>query len=77
VPEGTCAIIRRIHELAEEDRRIMDFLEDKKIGPGQEVLVKESMPFNQTVTVWVSDEPVSLGFAVARYIFGEITVCAA
>jgi DtxR family Mn-dependent transcriptional regulator len=72
LPVGSFAIIRRIHELAEDDRQIMAFLESKKLSPGQEVMVKELLPFNETVTIHVGNELVSLGFAVARYIFGEV-----
>lgn len=72
VTPGTRVTIRRIHEFAEEDRRIMGFLEEKKIGPGQEVLVEEVLPFNQTVAVCVGTDAVTLGFALARYIYGEV-----
>lgn len=72
LPVGSFAIIRRIHELAEDDRQIMAFLESKKLSPGQEVMVKELLPFNETVTVNVGNELVSIGFAVARYIFVEV-----
>ncbi len=70
-PVGKRMIVRRIHELAEDSPQIMAFLEEKRIEPGQEVVVEEVLPFNQTLTLCVAGEPVSLGFAVARYIFVE------
>ncbi len=69
--QGEKGIIRRIHEFAEGSPDILIFLEQKHIAPGQEVQVQEILPFNETITLRVNDEPVSLGFAVARYIYFE------
>lgn len=68
---GTRMIIRRIHEFAEETDGILDFLEKNGIKPGQEITILEILDFNQTVKVDVMNQVVSLGFAVARYVFGE------
>lgn len=65
------AIIRRIHEFAEENPDLLNFLIENKILPGAEVQILDILPFNQTVTVQVDDIPVTLGFAAARYIFAE------
>lgn len=70
-PVGVRMVIRRIHEFAEENDMILSFLEEKKIAPGQEVIICESLPFNQTVTLNIMGEPVTLGFSVARFIYAE------
>lgn len=68
---GEKVIIRRIHELAEENPPLLSFLEEKHMIPGAEATIGEILPFNQTVSVDVNGRPVTLGFAVARYIFAE------
>ncbi|KAF0110235.1 MAG: putative DtxR family transcriptional regulator [Chloroflexi bacterium] len=69
---GDCVTIRRIHELAEEIPDLLTFLEEKKISPGQQVKVTEVLPFNQTVTLDVLENLVTLGFSTARQIFVEV-----
>ena len=71
-PTGARLIVRRIHEFAEENEKVMSFLEDNQIGPGQEIIVNEVLAFNQTVNVRVADRIVAVGFPVARYVFAEI-----
>jgi DtxR family transcriptional regulator, Mn-dependent transcriptional regulator len=73
IPTGAVVTIRRVHELAEENRELLAFLEDKGILPRVEVTLGEILPFNQTITILVKDQPVTLGFAVAKYIFAETT----
>jgi len=68
---GARGVIRRIHEFAEDNAAILAFLEEKRIAPGQEVRIQEILPFNETITLCVDDQPVSLGFTVAQYIFFE------
>lgn len=68
---GDHVIIRRIHELAEDIPELLDFLEEKHIEPGQSVSVTEILPFNETITLKVADEEVTLGFGIARQIFVE------
>jgi DtxR family transcriptional regulator, Mn-dependent transcriptional regulator len=68
---GENGIIRRIHEFAEGNHEILAFLQKNHIAPGQEVRVEEVLSFNETITLRVDQQPVSLGFAVARYIFIE------
>jgi len=72
-PSGAKGAIRRVHEFAEDNPTILAFLEEKRIAPGQEIQVEEILPFNETVTIRVGDNPVSLGFSVARYIFVDLT----
>ena len=69
---GGRGVIRRVHEFAENDPAVLAFLEEKHIEPGQEAEVLEVLPFNQTLTLRVGGQPVSLGFAVARCIFLEL-----
>lgn len=69
---GDCVTIRRIHELAEEIPELLAFLEQKHIEPGQKVKVNEVLPFNQTITLDVMNDLVTLGFATAKQIFVEV-----
>lgn len=72
IENGRSVTIRRIHELAEENAPLLDFLEKRQIIPGKRVLVTEILPFNQTVTLEVNGTAVTLGNAAARYIFVEV-----
>ncbi|MHC1782549.1 MAG: metal-dependent transcriptional regulator [Anaerolineaceae bacterium] len=69
--EGQKVIFRRVHEFGEDNPHVLSFLEENGICPGTEIKVKKILPFNQTITVEVGGGDVSLGFAVARYIFTE------
>lgn len=69
---GDSVTIRRIHELAEDIPELLAFLEEKHIEPGQKVRVVEVLPFNQTVTLDVLDNLVTLGFSTAKQIFVEV-----
>jgi DtxR family Mn-dependent transcriptional regulator len=68
---GEPVIIRRIHEFAENNQDLLEFLIDNGVLPGAQAKVMEVLPFNQTLTITVADKPVTLGFPVARYIFVE------
>lgn len=70
-PVGENLIIRRIHEFAEDNESIMIFLEQNQIKPGQAITIEEVLAFNHTLNVCVSNKTISLGFAVAKYIFAE------
>jgi DtxR family Mn-dependent transcriptional regulator len=61
--------IKRIHEIAEYNADLMAFLESKGIMPGAEAIVRESLPFNQTIALEVQGQIVTLGFAAASFIF--------
>ena len=71
VPAGESVTIRRVHELAEENTELLSFFETKGIMPGRQATVDEVLDFNQTVTLDVQDQPVTLGFAAARYVYVE------
>ncbi len=64
-------IIKRIHEIAEQNSELMEFLEAKGIMPGVHAKVSERLSFNQTITLRVKKQNVTLGFASAKYIFVE------
>jgi len=65
-------IIKRIHEIAEQNSELMAFLETKGILLGVHAKVLEMLPFNQTITIEVKGQQITLGFASAKYIFVEI-----
>lgn len=69
---GANVTIRRIHELAEDIPELLAFLEEKHIEPGQKVRVVDILPFNETVTLEVLDNLVTLGFSTAKQIFVEV-----
>ena len=71
IPAGETVTIRRIHELGEENADLLAFLEAKKIMPGAQATVTEVLPFNHTISVEVNGQAVILGFAAARYVYGE------
>jgi DtxR family Mn-dependent transcriptional regulator len=64
--------IKRIHELAEYDLELLAFLEEKGLVPDAEVTVREVLPFNQTVTLQVQGQTVTLGYASAQHLFVEL-----
>jgi DtxR family Mn-dependent transcriptional regulator len=68
---GETVIIRRIHELGENDPELMRFLEKNELVPGEEVEIVEILQFNQTLSLKVNDHLVSLGFSTAKLIFVE------
>ena len=69
--EGDRIVIKRVHELAEYNVELLEFLESKGLTPGAEALVREVLPFNQTITLEVNGQAVTLGFASAQYLFIE------
>lgn len=68
---GNRFIVRRIHELAEDTPQVLAFLEQNKVEPGNSLEVQENLPFNQTVSIMIDAKTVSIGYAMARYIFLE------
>ena len=71
IPVGERVIIRRIHELAEEDSELLAFFESVGIMPESSAEVLAVLPFNQTITLKIQNEPVTLGFIAARQVFVE------
>lgn len=68
---GDNVVIRRIHEFAEDNQDLLRFLFENKVMPGSKVVIFENLPFNQTLTLKVGNQPVTLGFPAARSIYGE------
>jgi len=73
VQVGTCFSIRRVHETAEGDTELMQFLEYNGIIPGVPAKLVENLTFNQTLTLDVDGNKVTLGYASARYIWVEFS----
>lgn len=71
VEAGRVVTIRRIHELAEENTPLLEYLEKNGLVPGVHVEVTEVLPFNQTISLKVGERLVTLGNAVAKHIFVE------
>jgi Fe2+ transport system protein FeoA len=70
---GEKVIIRRIHETAEDNHELLEFLETNGIVPGVLAEVTEILSFNQTLSLQLGDKNVALGFPTAKYIFVEKT----
>jgi DtxR family transcriptional regulator, Mn-dependent transcriptional regulator len=68
---GDEVIIRRIHEMAEENLELMQFFEINRLIPGARVQVLEVLPFNQTLTLQTAERQVIVGNSAAKYIFVE------
>ena len=72
VPIGVEITIRRIHEFAEDNQDLLDFLGKNKVEPGKKAQVKENLPFNETLAIDINGKSVTLGFAAAKYIFVDL-----
>lgn len=72
IEAGRSVTIRRIHELAEENAALLEFLEKHKIMPGASATVTEILPFNQTMALSVDGQVVTLGNVAAKYIFVQV-----
>jgi DtxR family Mn-dependent transcriptional regulator len=68
---GDKVIIRRIHETAEGNHDLLQFLEINGIIPGAQAKVAEILPFNQTISLRLNEKEVTLGFPAAKFIFVE------
>ena len=71
LPVGTRAVIRRVHEFAEDNLELLKFLVEHKIMPGAIIAIAEVLPFNQTITIQHANQSIALGFASARFIFAQ------
>jgi len=69
---GSTIFIRRIHETAEDESEKLQYLERNGIIPGAQAVVKENLPFNQTVSLNVDGKIITLGFPTAEDIFVEV-----
>ncbi len=68
---GSTVIIRRIHEMAEENTELLAFLEANRLMPGNKAIVTDILPFNETLTLDVNGHSVTLGTITAKRIFVE------
>jgi DtxR family Mn-dependent transcriptional regulator len=68
---GEKVTIRRIHETAEDDPKLLEFLETNGILPGAKAKVIEILSFNQTLSLQLGEHKVVLGFPTAKFIFVE------
>jgi len=73
IQTGEKVIIRRIHETAEDNHELMEFLEVNGIIPGTHAELCNVLSFNQTLCLQVGEKQVALGFSTAKYIFVEKT----
>ncbi len=71
MPEGARVTIRRIHETAEGDEALMQFLEGHGLVPGAQARIEQVLPFNQTITLSIEGQRVVLGTSAAGFIYGE------
>lgn len=71
IPLNEEVTIRRVHEAAEAHPEILNYLESNGIIPGVKVVVREILPFNETLLLEAGQKLVSLGFRTARYLFVE------
>jgi DtxR family transcriptional regulator, Mn-dependent transcriptional regulator len=69
ITAGNNVIIRRIHETAEDNHELMQFLETHGVIPGIQAEVTEVLGFNQTISLKTGGNTISVGFPAAKYIF--------
>jgi len=72
VAAGTKLIIRRIHEHAEDNPELLQYLEQKNVLPGVEAEVVSVLDFNKTVSLKMGETTVALGTSIAKYIYAEV-----
>jgi len=69
LPVGSETVVCRVHEFAEDNKDLLDFLGKNKIEPGTNIRVSEKLPFNQTITIVINGGEVTLGNRTAEFIF--------
>jgi DtxR family transcriptional regulator, Mn-dependent transcriptional regulator len=74
IAAGEKLILRRIHETAEGNPDLMQFLETNGMIPGAAAEVTEVLAFNQTIGLKVGRRRVTVGFPTAKYIFVERSI---
>jgi DtxR family Mn-dependent transcriptional regulator len=73
LPLNESVTLRRVHEQIEDNHELLNFLIERRVLPGIQAEIVESLPFNQTLTLSVDGKNVTLGFSAARLIFAERT----
>jgi DtxR family Mn-dependent transcriptional regulator len=71
IAPGEKVTIRRIHETAEDNHELLQFLEANGMIPGAQAEVTEVLAFNQTISLKLGKRNAIVGFPVAKYIFVE------
>jgi DtxR family transcriptional regulator, Mn-dependent transcriptional regulator len=71
---GEKVTIRCIHETAEDNHELLQFLEAQGILPGTRAEVTEVLAFNQTIGLKVGKKNVTVGFPAGKFIFVERAV---
>lgn len=66
---GEKATLMRIHEYAEDDELLLNYLIDHGLVPGASIELIDRLDFNQTCTVKVNETLVTLGFHPAKLLF--------
>lgn len=66
---GEKAVVKRIHEYAEDDENLLSYLIEHNIVPGTPIELVERLDFNQTCTVKIGEKLVTLGFQPSKLIF--------
>jgi DtxR family Mn-dependent transcriptional regulator len=69
VPAGAVVVLQRISELAEDNRALMQFFEEKGFRPGARIEVRDRGPLNDTFTVVVGEQTAALSEDVAAYLW--------
>jgi DtxR family transcriptional regulator, Mn-dependent transcriptional regulator len=69
ISSGEKVVIRRIHETAEDNPELLQFLETNGIIPGAIAEIREVLSFNQTIALKVGNRNVTVGFPAAKFIF--------
>jgi DtxR family Mn-dependent transcriptional regulator len=72
ISSGQEFTIRRIHEFAEDNQELLDFLSEHRVEPGVQARLVDTLPFNQTLTVEIFKEKVTLGYPAAGHVFVEL-----
>ena len=72
IPAGESLMIRRLHEFAEDNQDLLQFLAENGITPGIQTVITDVLKFNQTLTLKVGARSVVLGFSAALSLYGEI-----
>ncbi|PKO12426.1 MAG: hypothetical protein CVU39_24260 [Chloroflexi bacterium HGW-Chloroflexi-10] len=74
IPVGQPVVIRRIHEFAEDNQELLNYLFENDIIPGAKTEIVEILPFNQTLSIRINQKVITLGFSTARFIYAEISM---
>ena len=69
--EGDQVVIRRLHEIAENDEELLDYMIRHGILPGQKATIIENLAFNQTLSLQLESGTCTLGYATAANIYAE------